>query len=769
MKISRLTKTLILLASAFLITLSSFSQTTIIPYGSSWKYLDNGTNQGTTWRDPAFSDGTWASGNAELGYGDNDEATVVSFGPSATNKYITTYFRKTINIANPSTYTNFTLSVQYDDGAIVYVNGTEVARARMTNPISYTKLADSPSIEDQTSNFTIPTSAFSAGANTIAVEIHQQAANSSDISFNLQLLANDAFSSLLSRSPYLNMGGQTSITIRWRTNISTSSKVEVGTVFGTYPTVISNATNKTEHELQVTGLDPDTKYYYRVGNNSIAGADDETKFFVTAPPSNTTRVLRFAAFGDCGRDDNNFQSGSLEQYQAYLTAHSIEAADGLLLLGDNAYANGTDAQFTNQFFGVYGPAILKNHKLYPTPGNHDYDNGAQPGSRTLPYYQGFTMPTNGELGGVASTSEAFYSFDIGDIHFLSLDSYGTEAGNTKLYDTSGVQVAWVKNDLAATTKKWVIAYWHHPPYTKGGHNSDTEADLRGIRENFIRILERNGVDMILCGHSHDYERSYLLKGYYKVNAADTAIKESGFSVGTYAVTNSNGKYDGSPNSCVYTTRSGKYNHGTVYVVSGSSGADNEVIQDFDGYPHNALPNSIDDGGMFYFEVDNNRLDAKFIRHTGAIDDKFTILKDVNVSDTIDILDGDPVTLTASWPGNYNWSTGATSRSITFNPPTGFSTYSVADQFGCVTDQFTVYANVCNGTTNTWIGRESSEWENPLNWSCTTIPGPDTDVIINHGSSFKPVVNSNVTVKSVTVSGGINIIVNTGFRLELTGN
>jgi hypothetical protein len=152
----------------------SGSQVTIIPYGSSWKYLDNGSNQATAWVTNIFNDAGWSAGNSELGYGDGDEATVVSYGPSASNKYITTYFRKTINIDDPSAFTNFLLSVEYDDGMIVYINGAEVARAKMTNPISYTKLADAPSIEDQVTNFTLPVSAFVAGSNTIAVEVHQQ-------------------------------------------------------------------------------------------------------------------------------------------------------------------------------------------------------------------------------------------------------------------------------------------------------------------------------------------------------------------------------------------------------------------------------------------------------------------------------------------------------------------------------------------------------------------------------------------------------------------
>jgi 3',5'-cyclic AMP phosphodiesterase CpdA len=338
-----------------------------------------------------------------------------------------------------------------------------------------------------------------------------------------------------------------------------------------------------------------------------------------------------------------------------------------------------------------------------------------------------------------------------------------------MYDTTGVQALWLKSDLAATNKKWIIAFFHHPPYTKGSHNSDTEADLRAIRENFIRILERNGVDMVLCGHSHNYERSYLLKGYYKATAAGSPLTESNFSTGTYAVSSSNGKYDGSANSCVYTTRSGKNNHGTVYVVSGSAGADGGVQTDYDGYPHNALPNSIDDGGMFYFEVENNRLDAKFIRRTGAIADRFTIMKDVNQKDTIDIIAGDPITLNASWPGNYNWNTGATTASITVTPAAGINNYTVNDNLSCISDQFVVCANVCDADTNTWIGKISTAWENPLNWSCNTVPGAVTDVIVNHGSPYTPVINSNVVIKSISTSKGVTVVVGAGFRLELVGN
>ena len=108
--------------------------------------------------------------------------------------------------------------------------------------------------------------------------------------------------------------------------------------------------------------------------------------------------------------------------------------------------------------------------VFPAPGNHDYhdaDFTAQYAQTTheTPYYQVFTMPVNGEAGGVPSKNPAYYSFDIGNIHFISLDSYGMEENKYFLYDTLGPQVKWLKKDLKANKNKgWVIVYWHHPPY-----------------------------------------------------------------------------------------------------------------------------------------------------------------------------------------------------------------------------------------------------------------------------------------------------------------
>ena len=163
----------------------------LIAAGSSWKYLDNGSDQGTAWRTAAFNDATWKTGNAELGYGDGAEATVVSYGPSSINKYITTYFRKVFNVSDISAISSLELSLIRDDGAAVYINGIEVYRINLpSGTIYFNTLA--PSYIDGAAESTyvianISASAIVNGNNVIAVEIHQNAKTSSDISFNLKL------------------------------------------------------------------------------------------------------------------------------------------------------------------------------------------------------------------------------------------------------------------------------------------------------------------------------------------------------------------------------------------------------------------------------------------------------------------------------------------------------------------------------------------------------------------------------------------------------
>jgi hypothetical protein len=248
-------------------------------------------------------------------------------------------------------------------------------------------------------------------------------------------------------------------------------------------------------------------------------------------------------------------------------------------------------------------------------------------------------------------------------------------------DTMGPQVQWVKKDLEANkNKSWVVAYWHHPPYTMGSHNSDNTGELSRIRENFIQILERYGVDLVLCGHSHDYERTKLIKDHYG--------KEATFNTEKHDLSRSSGRYDGGNNSCPYIKQSTP-NQGTVYVVSGSAG---QLGGKQETFPHNAMQYSnATEGGAALIEVQGNRLDLKWICADGIIRDQFTMMKDVNKSTKINLKRGKRVTLTASFIGNYKWNkSNETTRSIEVTPAVpGTTVYEVKDPFSCLKDVFQV--------------------------------------------------------------------------------
>jgi hypothetical protein len=165
-------------------------QAPLVAAGSKWKYLDNGTNQGAAWRDAAYSDAAWPEGVAQLGYGDGDEATVVAHGGNPATKRITTYFRKSFSVADPSKLSDVTLRMQRDDGAAVFLNGTEVARTNLVAGADFDDAATSADDDGQAwQTFSVPASLLVQGENLLAVEVHQSAATSTDLSFDLALVA----------------------------------------------------------------------------------------------------------------------------------------------------------------------------------------------------------------------------------------------------------------------------------------------------------------------------------------------------------------------------------------------------------------------------------------------------------------------------------------------------------------------------------------------------------------------------------------------------
>jgi hypothetical protein len=589
-----------------LVTLAPAAQaadTILVPTGATWKYLANGTDQGTAWRATSFNDTTWPSGAAQLGYGDGDETTVVPFGPDPNNKFITTYFRRAFNVTNASLFTNITLRLMRDDGAVVYLNGVEVWRTNIpAGTITHLTAASAAIGGADESTFvqtTISPSLLINGANVLAVELHQSGGTSSDISFDLNLIGSDGSASV-TRGPYLQIGTPNSTAVRWRTNVATDSRVSIGTTQGTLTTNTDNATVTTEHEVVVSNLSPSTKYFYSIGSTTqtLAG-NDASHFFVTSPVAGTTTPTRIWVLGDSGTANVNAQAVR----NAYLNFTGATHTNLWLMLGDNAYDNGTDSEYQAAVFDMY-PTMLRQSVLWPALGNHDTAGSANPPA-SLPYFAMFTLPTAAQAGGMASGTEKYYSFDYANIHFVCLDSMTSDRSPT------GPMANWLRADLAATTRQWTIAFWHHPPYSKGSHNSDTETNLVQMRQTFLPILEDAGVDLVLTGHSHSYERSFLIDGHYGLSTTFTnAMKIDGGS----------GRPDGTGAYNKSTLGPGA-NEGAVYAVAGSSGQISGGALN-----HPAMFISLNNLGSMILDINGNTLDAKFLRENGAIADYFTIVK-----------------------------------------------------------------------------------------------------------------------------------------------
>jgi VCBS repeat-containing protein len=196
MRLPKLTLVLPLLLCVLAGTRSQTADQILVAPGAVWRYNDSGTNLGTAWRAVSYNDGAWRTGPAQLGYGDGDEATVISYGSNANNRRITYYFRRSFTVANPAVFASLLVRFVRDDGAVIYLNGVEVARSNMpTGTINYlTRAVTAIGGADESAWQEVPVdpSRLVTGTNVIAVEVHQQSPTSTDVSFNLELRGAEA-------------------------------------------------------------------------------------------------------------------------------------------------------------------------------------------------------------------------------------------------------------------------------------------------------------------------------------------------------------------------------------------------------------------------------------------------------------------------------------------------------------------------------------------------------------------------------------------------
>lgn len=601
----------------------------VIAKSSGWKYFDNGSLPAANWMDKTYDDSGWNSDSSQFGYGDSDEKTVVNFGSDPNNKYITTYFRKKFDFIDTSVFKNIILNYYADDGVALYLNGTEIYRDNLPGgALSYSTLASTELIDSLTENtfrrLVFTEALLDSGENVIAAEVHQASVTSDDLSFNLTISGTEYATGLI-RGPYLQSMSDTSIVIRWRTLEKTESTVRYGASFSSLTNTVSDPALTTEHEILLTGLSPASNYFYSIGTTAttLSGGDAE-HYFRTAPAKGTVQPVTIWAIGDAGKITYEQRSVRNSYYNYSTGKHT----DVWLLLGDNAYNEGTDEEYQLSMFENMFEAKMRNTALWPTPGNHDLRSYMTPG-KIAPYYDIFSTPVNGEAGGVPSGTEGYYSFDYANIHFISLDSYGNSR------DSTAGMANWLKADLAATNQKWIIAYWHHPPYSKGSNDSDgtsgEDLKMREMREQILPILDKYGVDLVLNGHSHNYERSYMIHGHYGNSSTfmDSPHVINSQTSGNRALGE---EYYKNP---VHTTLPDK---GVVYSVMGCSGLKSGSVK-WTSQTSNLITKALMNKSMNQYlgsmviNVHKDTLTAKFIDNGGNAQDEFTIIKD-NTKDIV---------------------------------------------------------------------------------------------------------------------------------------
>lgn len=431
----------------------------------------------------------------------------------------------------------------------------------------------------------------------------------------------------LTRGPYLQglSAADTKVVFR------TSSPVAATLVAGRNPAgpweLEQESPAGTTHVLALTDLLADTRYYYevRVGAERLTPAGE--CWFQTAPAPSARRPFRFLAWGDSG-------TGNSSQLAVAARMETVfpEAAFALGL-GDLVYPNGEAANYDPRFFTPY-QKLFRTTAIWPTMGNHDAatSNGA-------PYHEAFHLPTDSGAPGSPSGTELYYSFDHGMAHFVCVDSQISNfAAGSAMY-------RWIEDDLEhanAQGKRWLVVFMHHPPYSKGTHDSDAEPHLVELRETLAPLFEAQGVDLVLTGHSHVYERSYLVK--------DDAILQS--HAASYT------KY-GSPD-------------GTIYLVNGCGGASGTGSLD---HPLMAVSRG-NVAGTNVFDVDHDAIRGWFLESDGAVTDLFTLRKAADSTpprlaavkaldtDELRVVYDEPVTGgTGAWGAealsNYSFSAGVT--------------------------------------------------------------------------------------------------------------
>jgi len=476
---------LIITLIALLVPATGSSATILVPEGAVWQFLDDGSSPVPEWTSVAFDDSGWSSGPAPLGFGDGDEATVVSYGPDSANKHITTWFRYAFTVADPGEFLCLRLRLLRDDGAIVHLNGSEVLSSNMPDPpITYETFAASTltgPAEEFFFDYYLEPETLVAGDNVLAIEVHLREEASEDMSLDLELSGMiDMPHPVIQQPRLIPTGDDSTMRVVWQMAWTLPATLQWGEdatfSLGTQQTVEDGELH--EHNHVIPDLEPGATYHYRV----IANEDTLGGIFRTAP-SATASTLKFMVYGDT---------------RTYPDVHD-QVAGAMVATYDQ------DDEFRTMALSL---GDIVGHGDMVDYWKFEFFDSSRTNIRTLlgdlPYVA--CMGNHEESGGLFSryfpfpfVADRYWSFDYGPAHFAIVDQYVDELA----WQT---QMAWLDADLAETDRPWKFVVLHEPGWSAGPN-----ANNLNVQTDIHPLCIAHDVALVLGGHNHYYVRTLVDK------------------------------------------------------------------------------------------------------------------------------------------------------------------------------------------------------------------------------------------------------------------
>lgn len=503
------------------IATASEATTIIVDENTVWSYLDDGSdpsaNDGNrhSWALNSYDDSGWKTASGKFG---SKKGALSDLGSDGTyvptvllNLYINGsaaptvpayFFRTTVTLEADATGT-VEGTIYYDDSAIVYINGVQVASFYADSIKTNLSYGGSSATAPLKGEFTADATLLKAGENTIAVEVHNASNSSSDIWFSASNMSIDPSGELpKEKNIALSMGAdETERNITWyepydSSTASVQYAVKDGDTFPTsYSTATATVTAATDQgynycKATLTNLAPATDYVYRLVNDttvseihtfSTAKSGDFSFIFLSDPQIGASTTAGAA----------NSSASSLADAQAWINTLNVALTkfpDTHFLVsgGDQVNAGGTEEQY-NYFFSP----DLSSLSMATVMGNHDSVKN---------YNEHFNNANATNYGKYNGSVGSDYWYVYNDVLFLNLNTMSLSTAEHKAF----MEEALAQNPHVL----WRVVVFHHSIYSIASHSVD--ADIINRRNELSPIFTDLGIDVVLMGHDHTYTRTYIM-------------------------------------------------------------------------------------------------------------------------------------------------------------------------------------------------------------------------------------------------------------------